>query len=119
MEASLSYSHVGGLFDYVLLVERDAVVDTLPAISAHEDQERLREVARFCAPRGHDGTVAITTRSKTTCWSFVLVRKANCDAASARQCLGPPLADLPLSADGRDRRPSIRHVLGILLAFCN
>lgn len=84
MEASLgarSYSHVGGLFDYVLLVERDQVVDTLPAISAHEDQDRLRELARFCAPRGNDGTVAIATQSQTACWSFVLVRSA------ARGCI--------------------------------
>jgi hypothetical protein len=90
MEASLgaqSYSHVGGLFDYVLLVERDAVVDALPAISAHEDQERLRELARFCAPRGDDGTVSIATRSQTACWSFVLVREASCAAV--------PLVSLP------------------------
>ena len=93
MEASLaahSYSHVGGLFDYVLLVERDTVVDTLPPISAHEDQERLRELARFCAPRGHEGTVTITTRSQTACWSFVLVRRANCAAACAPRCRQAP-----------------------------
>eukprot|EP01043_Picozoa_sp_COSAG02_P035571 COSAG02_NODE_2556_length_8531_cov_13.481380_4_plen_99_part_00 len=96
MEASLgaqSYSHVGGLFDYVLLVERDAVVDTLPPIAAHEDQERLREVARFCAPRGYEGTVTIATRSQTACWSFVLVRRASSAAASVRRCLrAPPVA---------------------------
>lgn len=76
MEATLggqAYSHVGGLFDYVLVVERDAVVDALPVI-LDEDKERLQELARFCAPRGDGGTVTIATRSQTACWSFVLVR---------------------------------------------
>ena len=79
MEASAitspTYNHVGSLFDYVLVIEREAVLDAVPTIS-DEDEDMLRDVALFCAPRGIDGTMAIGTRSQTACWTFVLVRAA-------------------------------------------
>jgi hypothetical protein len=80
MEASAitspTYNHVGSLFDYVLVIEREAVLDAVPTIS-DEDEDMLRDVALFCAPRGIDGTMAIGTRSQTACWTFVLVRVAS------------------------------------------
>ena len=69
--AAPAANHVGSLFDYVLVVERDSVVDSMPTIR-DEDEDMLRDVALFCAPRGIDGVVSITTRSGTACWTFVL-----------------------------------------------